>query len=704
MAEYEPFKTLTYEVGADGIVVVTIDVPERSMNVLTPDLHRDVGTAAQLLASDKNVVGAVIRSGKSTFVAGGDLKRLAGLYDLQLSPEEAYRRSRTFTESLRRLETCGKPVVAAINGAALGGGLELALACHFRIVIDNPKIPLGLPETTVGLMPGAGGTQRLPRLIGIRQAAALILSGKHVNPARALELGFVDKLATEAQLMDEARSWILERGNPVQPWDQKGFQIPGGAGLTDIKIGRLFQKLINQAGIETHHNYPAPIAALRTIFKGSVMSPIDTALEIESREFSVLSRSVVARNMTRTLFLNRGIADRLEARPAGIAKQPINKLAIAGSVEHRAALAFACARAGATSFIVGSNPAVSDQVIEEVRRIVAAAELNEETTGRLMSLITAADVLNDAEDLDLLLAGALSDGEISRLFGQIADTTIIAINPNDLTTNLAIGHNRPPANVAGWQLLGAVDEAQVAEIVIADSTGETAVARLMDFTRQLRKTPTVQKSSSQTLSRVCIGAYVSEGLCLLSDGVLPALIENAAVHAGMPLAPLALADKISLVCTDRSLPEGAAKARGVLNTLLDKEGRPGKSGGAGFYEYSDDEDKALWPGLAKHFQSMRNQPQVDVVKRRLLLIQALAAARYWEAGIVDPVNADLISVLGWGYPSYTGGVLSYIDTLGLGAFIEQCDRLAADCGERFTPSVWLREKAQKSDRVYPKMQ
>jgi len=469
------FDTLSYRVADSGVAFITIDVRDRKLNVLTPALHREIGAVADRLAADDRATGAVIHSGKSSFLAGGDLERIVRYYAMQRSAEEAYTQSRTYTESLRRLETCGKPVCVAINGAALGGGLELALACHHRVLLDDPDVLLGLPETTLGLIPGGGGTQRLPRMIGIKQAASMILSGERFNPAQALDLGVVDELASADALLRTAENWVLESGVHTQPWDQRGFRIPGGAGLSDLRAGALFLQLTAQISAEHRHNYPAPIAALRCLFNGTAVKSMDAALKIETREFSALTRDPVARNIIRTQFINKGIRRRKE--------------------------------------------------------------------------------------------------------------------------------KESPAEFA------ARDKAVV---------------------------------------EMCQSAYMAEGQRMLDEGLGPNFIENVAFAAGMASGPLAM----------------------------------------------DASEDAVNAGVADAID-------VETMKSRLLCIQALAAAERWAEGSIDPVDADLASIEGAGFPSYTGGVMSYIDTMGCETFLERCDRLATVCGARFAPSASLRTKVAENKWVYP---
>ncbi len=466
MAE-RTFETLAYQCKANGVAYITINVPDHPVNVLTPELHREIGEVAGQLAADEKAIGAVIHSGRPSFMAGGDLNRIVQYYDAGRTAEEAYTQSRIYTESLRKLETCGKPVAVAINGTALGGGLELALACHYRVVLDDPAVLLGLPEVTLGLLPGGGGTQRLPRLIGLKQAASLILSGRHVKPGEAQELGFVDQLASADDLLGKAEQWVIEKGIAQQPWDQRGFRIPGGAKLNDMNVGRLFQIQTAKISAKYQHNYPAPIAALRCLFNGTTVNSIDAGLKIETREFSALTRDPVARNIIRTAFINK------------------------------------------------------------------------------------------------------------------------------------------------------------------------------------RKRKFRAEQSDPQFIQHCKQAYMEEGSRMLAEGLNPVLVENAAWAAGMPEGPLAMAGNVEQTGTD-----------------------------------GDSID-------------------VDILKQRLLSIQALAALEFWEQGKIDPVEADLSSTLGWGYPAYTGGVMSYIDTMGINEFVSMCERFADLFGAQFKPSQWLREKAAGQDRIYP---
>lgn len=696
---------LSYQLAENGIAIITIDVKDRPMNILTPELHQDVANIAEQLRLDDKAIGAVIQSGKSTFVAGGDLKRIVGLYDLNRTAEQAYLQSRTFTEALRKLETCGKAVACAINGTALGGGLELALACHYRVVVNNPKLLLGLPETSVGLMPGAGGTQRLPRLIGIKEAAELILSGRHIGPQRALELGIVNQLVDAEHLLSEAMRWILEEGDAVQAWDKKGFQIPGGSTLNNPKIAKLCQDLTTQVAVTTRYNFPAPIAVLKTIINGTSVSSFDTALKIETREFSKLTRGAVARNMMRTLFLNKGNADRLDKRPGKIDKIKINQLAILGDSSESSSLAMICATAGINVTAISETRDKDDKslftaVKELLDQRIESGRMVSEKADTILSHIKTNNNLDVLAQLDVLMINTRVDAKIlSKHLANISDITIITVDTSKLSLTEVSAIVTDSKRVVGWHINYPADRIQAVEIVMSKNTSEETLAHVLDFTHQLRKTPLIQQEHATPFSQACITAFLEEALQMLSDGVNPILIENAARDVGMPQGPLELIDELSLAKVLKFVKEKSIAAK-VLRSMLEQHGRKGMFEGTGFYNYSGDKGKRIWQKLSEQFVMQAEQPDVDQLKQRFLNIQSLQAVSYWQSDLIDIVDADIASVLIWGFPAYTGGVLSYIDTMGIRSFIQQCEQLADKYGPRYKVSDWLYEKAKVSDRIY----
>ena len=614
------FKTLTCATRANGAAVVTIDVADRPVNVLTPDMYQDLHRLAEMVAAEDRIKGVVIQSGKKTFMAGGDLKRLVNYYGMNRSPQQAYEQSRPYTTALRKLELCGKPFAAVINGSAMGGGLELALACNYRVAADEPGVYLALPEVTVGLIPGAGGTQRLPRMIGIEKAADLILSGRRLTPREALELGIVDEVAAREDLLTVAERLVLSGKRSARPWDRKGFSVPGGAGIGDRPIAALFQQLNARAGEEYKHNYPAPLAALRCLYKGTATRSMDKALEIESQEFSMLTRRAETRNIIRTLFLHKGTMDRSAARPDDAPETTIRKLAFSGDMD---------------------TPALQPAV-EWLRKSCARADLAIDG-----DIGTAADlvfVLNGISVTDLPALGAK------------APHAVFCLASPDLLGEIAAAGNALPGEMYG-RLIGtnfpAINDGRCLEIGTLDgATAAISLAAVLDFARLTRSTPTIQRFSEQWFSTTCLQAYHDEARRMLEEGHGSAMVQNCGRFSGMKIDPLP-PDSSE---TDQSAP-----------------GSAGQAGGA------------------------------DTIKQRLLMRQALAAAAYLEHGLIEPADADVLSVLGWGFPAYLGGVASYMETPDIGRFIELCDHLGSLHGHRFAAPDWLRVRLGEDKSLYPRM-
>jgi 3-hydroxyacyl-CoA dehydrogenase / enoyl-CoA hydratase / 3-hydroxybutyryl-CoA epimerase len=704
-------ETIKYSVDRDGVALLVIDVPNRPMNVLTPEFMAELELVIGRAAGDENVKGVVIGSGKSSFIAGADLKDLVGVFARGQTAAEIYDFARSFSALFRKLETCGKPLVAAINGTALGGGLELALACHHRVALDNPKTRLGLPEVQVGLLPGAGGTQRLPRMIGIEKALPLIVEGTHLEPAKAHALGIVEELAgSEEELLAKARQWILEHGDPVQPWDKKGFKFPGGAGASRPATAQTFMVGTALVAQKTMHNYPAPIAILSCVYEGSIV-PIDKALDIESQYFVELLTGPVARNMIRTLFVDKGAADKLVRRPKDVEKVPVRKLGVLGAGMMGAGIAYVSAVAGMEVVLLDTDQAnaekgkgYSKSLLEKrVGRGKMGAAQAEEVLGRILPTTDYAEL----DGCELVIEAVFEDREIkrnvtSRTEAVIPESSIFASNTSTLPiTGLAEASVRP-ANFIGIHFFSPVDKMPLVEIIVGKQTGETAIARALDYVQQIRKTPIVVNDSRGFYTSRVFGTYVKEGVAMLAEGVKPALIENAAKMAGMPVGPLAVSDEVTLDLSYKIMKQtrkdlGEAyqphPADAVITRFHDELKRLGKRYGAGFYAYPEGGRKHLWPGLAEIYPPAAEQPDVEAVKKRLLYIQSLETARCLEEGVVtDPADADVGSIFGWGFPAWTGGTASLIDTVGIEAFLAECDRMADAFGEHYRPSEWLRTR------------
>jgi len=710
--------TIQYTVDNDGIATLLIDLPGKSMNVLCTELVSDLSECVDKVATDENVNGAVLASGKAAFVAGADLTELVTAYDRGVTAQQGYEWSRDLSHVLRKMETCGKPFAVAINGLALGGGFEVCLACHYRVMSDHPKAVLGLPEVSIGLLPGIGGTQRLPRIVGTEKALPVILQGKKLKPQKALELGVVHEIAPVDELLDRAKTWLLETPDPVAPWDAKRFRMPGGAGANTPKNAQQFMVGTSLLAANTQHNYPAPIGAISAVYEGCI-TPIDTGLDIESQYFGQLVSGVTARNMIRSLFVNKGAADKLARRPKGIEKSRVTKLGILGAGMMGAGIAYVSARAGMQVVLL-------DTEIEGAERGKAYSEglLNkaikrgystEEKAQALLNMIHPTTDYADLEDCELVIEAVFESRQIkavvtARTEAVIPENAIFASNTSTLPiTGLAEASERPESFI-GLHFFSPVDKMPLVELIVGEKSSDEAIARGLDYIQQIRKTPIVVNDSPGFYTSRVFGTSTNEGMTMLAEGINPALIENAAKMAGLPVGPLAVMDEVTLelgykisMQAANDLGDDYVEASGfpVMKKFVEELDRKGKRFGKGFYEYPEGGKKYLWPGLAELYPVMEEQPPVQEVIDRLMYRQALETARCFEEGVMDhPADADIGSIFGWGFPPWTGGTLSFIDTVGIKHFVAECDRMAETYGSRFAVSVWLRQRAEKGETFH----
>lgn len=711
-------ENIAYQVDADGIALITIDLQGRSMNVLTPAFLQEFDEIIDTVAGDEAVRGAVITSGKDSFLAGADLLGVVDEINPDTDPTEAYNRWSGLQGIYRKMETCGKPFVAAINGTALGGGLEMCLACHYRVVVDDPRAKIGLPEVQVGLMPGAGGTQRLPRMIGLEAALPLMLQGTHLAPARAVTAGIVEELAPVGEEVERARQWILQGGSAEQPWDQKGFKFPGGAGLMHPKA--IQTQMLGTALLQktTNHNYPAPIAIMSAVYEGSVV-PMDTALRIESKYFAALLTSAEARNMVRTLFVNKGAADKLVRRPDGVDRSKVTRLGILGAGMMGAGIAFVSARAGMQVVLLDQSKEAAEKGKDYSRALlqkrIDRGRMDADKAAALLELIHTTSDYADLAGCELVIEAVFEDRDIkadvtAKAEAVIDEDAIFASNTSTLPiTGLARASARPDRFI-GIHFFSPVDKMPLVEVILGKETADIATARALDYIQQIRKTPIVVNDSRGFYTSRVFSLYTREGIAMLAEGVKPALIENVAKHAGMPVGPLAVTDEVSLELayhitkqTRADLGEAYEVSAGdaVVAKMVEALDRRGKRFGKGFYDYPEGGRKHLWTGLAEHFPVSDEQPAPHEVKTRLLYVQAIDAARCLEEGVLThPADADIGSVFGWGFPPCTGGALSFIDTIGTTAFVAEADRLAAAYGPRFSVPEGLRAMAKAGETYY----
>lgn len=706
-----------YKVDGDGIATLTLDMPGRPMNVLDLQMIEALDREIDRFTADAGVKGVILTSGKSAFMAGADIHMFKQLTGPDVPVEKVYEFNAIPSRVLRRLETCGKPVVAAINGTALGGGYELCLATHHRIAADNASALIGLPEVGLGLLPGGGGTQRLPRMLGIKAALELLTEGRQLSPQDALAAGLVDKVVAADDLLAEARRWLLsEDATAVQPWDRKGFRIPGG-GVFTAATNPIFIAANALVQARTWHNYPAPQAILSCVYEG-LQVPLEKGLRIEQRYFTQLVRGAVSQNIIRTTFVNKRAADKLVRRPKDIEKMPTRKLGILGAGLMGSGIAHVAAKAGIDVVVLDTDMARAENGRAYSARIldkqVQRGKMTQAQCDAILGRIKPTVTYDDLEGCDLVIEAVIEDRAIkadvtAMAEARIGSDAVYASNTSTLPiTGLAEASKRPESFV-GMHFFSPVEKMPLVEVIVGQKTTPRAVAKALDFVAQVRKTPIVVNDSRGFFTSRVIAKYIHEGCHMLAEGVKPALIENAARLAGMPVGPLNLVDetKIDLAyhITEQARRDmgdayRVSKAEEVIIRMYEL-GRWGKLAGKGFYEYPQGGEKYLWPGLATEFPQSDKTHDVEDLKKRLLYSMAIDTVRCLEENVLtDPVDGDIGAVFGLGFATYTGGPMSLIDTVGPAQFVADCRRLASLYGERFTPPKLLEKLAAENRKFY----
>jgi 3-hydroxyacyl-CoA dehydrogenase/enoyl-CoA hydratase/3-hydroxybutyryl-CoA epimerase len=725
------FKNFKVETDADGIALVTWDIPGRSMNVLDETSVNELEEIVKQTSADAAVKGVVITSSKDAFCAGADLSMLEGMSKtyagmLKDKGEVAanqmlFDQSRRFSLVFRAIETCGKPWAAAINGLALGGGFELTLSCHYRVAADNPKTRLGLPEIKVGLFPGAGGTQRVPRIVPPQDAMTMLLKGEAVNVAKAKALNLIHAVVPPADMIKAAKDWIKGGGKALAPWDDKNFKLPGGpvyskAGMMMFPAGNAIYRR------ETYDNYPAARAVMSCVYEG-LQLPIDAGLRVESRYFAQVLRSKEAAAMIRSLFLSMQELNKGARRPEGVPPTKVKKLAVIGAGFMGASVGYVSARAGIDVILIDRDQASADKgkahaqsVIDDLVKKGRASDKDRETT---MSRISATADYSAIRDCDLVIEAVFENREVkaetyAKAQPFLKEGAIFASNTSTLPINSLAESFKDQAKFIGIHFFSPVEKMMLVEIILGKNTGDLAIATALDYTRQIGKTPIVVNDSRGFFANRCVLRFTAEGLEMLLEGVPPAMIENCAKMAGMPVGPLSLSDEVALdlilkimKATEADLGSQAVDQaqKKLMVELVDKQGRFGRKNGKGFYDYPEKGkgQKSLWAGLAplqpKHLDP--DTLDVEELKQRFLVVQAVEAARTVEDHvIVDPREADVGSILGFGFAPFTGGTLSYIDFMGTKKFVELCHKLEAKYGSRFTPPKLLEDMAAKGETFY----
>src|SRR3984957_2563185 len=723
------FQNFTLDVDADGIALVTWNMPGRSMNVIDAKVMEELAAIVERVANEAGIKGAVLTSGKDAFCAGADLTMLEAqsrpFTDLLKSQGEEAANKRLFEEGrklsviARRMETSGKPWVAAINGTAMGGGFELALACHHRIASENDKTRLGLPEIKVGLFPGGGGTQRIARMMPPADALQFLLKGDQLRLNRAKAMKLVDEIVPAGELTQKARDWIKAGGTAKAPWDVDGFKLPGGPVYS--KAGMMVFPPANALyRRETYDNYPAARAILQVVYEG-LQLPMDQALRVESRYFAKILRSPEAAAMIRSLFVSMQELNKGARRPAEVPAKPIKKTGVLGAGFMGAGIAYVSAQAGIDVVLIDRDQDAADKGKAHSQKLISDQINRGRATSAdrdaLLAHITATPDYAALADCDLVIEAVFEDRTvkeevIAKAQAAIGKQTVFGSNTSTLPISSLAKNFKDPGRFVGIHFFSPVDRMMLVEVILGKKTGDAALATALDYVRAIRKTPIVVNDSRGFYTSRVVGTYIREGHLMLAEGVPAAMIENVGRMAGMPVGPLSLNDEVAvdlawkiLKATEADLgPEAIdVRQKALLEEMVEKRGRYGRKNGKGFYDYPQSGPKRLWPGLAELQTNKLDPDSLDVeeLKTRLLAIQALESARCVEEGVVtDMREADVGSILGFGYAPFTGGTISYIDGMGTKAFVELCKGLAKRHGSRFKPGRLLRDLATTGETFY----
>jgi 3-hydroxyacyl-CoA dehydrogenase/enoyl-CoA hydratase/3-hydroxybutyryl-CoA epimerase len=719
----------TLDIDADGIALITWDMPGRSMNVITMDVIAELSKLVEQVADDKAIKGAVITAGKDAFCGGADLTMLEGMgatyADMRRKQGEEAAAKYVFDESrklsllYRRLETCGKPFVCALNGTAMGGGFELALACHYRVAADNPKTRLGLPEIKIGLFPGAGGTQRVARMLQPADALQFLLKGEQLKTDRAKAMKLIDAVVPQADLVKAAKDWIKAGGKAVKPWDEKGFKLPGG--LVYSKAGMMTFPAANAIyRRETYDNYPAARAILQVVYEGLQLD-MDTALRVESRWFAKILRSPEAAAMIRSLFVSMQELNKGARRPAAEPPSSLKKIGIVGAGFMGAGIAQVSAAAGLEVVLIDRDQETADKGKAGLHKALSDRVMKGRMKGAerdaLLEKITPTADYAALKDCDLVIEAVFEDRKvksdvIAKIQAVIGDEAIFASNTSTLPITSLAAEFKEPKRFVGIHFFSPVDRMMLVEIILGKETGDRALAVALDYVRAIRKTPIVVNDSRGFYTSRVVGTYIREGHLMLMDGVPAAMIENVGRMAGMPVGPLSLNDEVAvdlawkiLKATEADLGSDAIdpRQRGLLEEMVEKRQRFGRKNGKGFYDYPQGQPKKLWPAL-NELQSVKLNPDaidIDELKLRLLGIQALETARCFEEHVLTDVReADVGSILGFGFAPFSGGTLSWIDQMTPKTFVGLLRKFEAKFGDRFTPNKLLLDLAEKNETFY----
>ncbi len=722
------YKNFTVATDADGIALVTWDMPGKSMNVFTTEVMEELNAIVDATVADSAVKGVVITSGKSSFSGGADLSMIKAMFtfyndEKAANPDTAAQKLfdlvGRMTGLFRKLETCGKPWVSAINGTCMGGALEMSLACHGRVASNAKSVKIALPEVKVGIFPGAGGTQRVSRLADAQSALQMMTTGQSLTASRAKAMNLVHQVVEPDQLIPAAKQMIKDGLKPVAPWDEKGFKVPGG-GIWTPASAQLWPAAPAILRRETAGNYPGALAILKCVYEG-LQVPFDTALKIEQRYFTQVLQTTEAFSMIRSLFISMQELGKGARRPAGQPKTELKKIGVVGAGFMGASIAYVSAAAGLEVTLIDRDldAASKGKATGEglAKDSVGKGRLTQDEAAAILARITPSADYADLRDAGLVIEAVFEDREVKKAVIEaveevLPEGAIFASNTSTLPITGLAKNSRRPTDFIGIHFFSPVEKMMLTEVILGKETGDKALAVALDYVAAIKKTPIVVNDTRGFFVNRCVLRYMAESYDMLIEGVPPVMIENAAKMAGMPVGPLALNDEVAidlslkiLKATVADLGDNAIDPRHMelVARMVEKEGRFGRKNTKGFYDYPPKPaKKSLWPELKTFYpQKKADEVDIEVLKQRFLVTIALEAARTVEEGIVtDPREADVGSILGFGFAPYTGGALSYIDGMGAKAFVELAEKLAASYGPHFKPTPLLKDMAAKGETFY----
>ena len=721
-----------YSIDSDGVAIISWDVPNKTMNVMSLEGLKELDKHFDAALSDDRVKGIIVTSGKRDFAGGMDLNVLADMKTAQgENPAQGlFNGIMQIHKLLRKIELAGmdpktkkgaKPVAAAITGTAAGIGLELPLACHRIFAIDNEKSKIGLPEILVGIFPGAGGTTRLVRKLGAMNAAPFLLEGKMLSPSKMKLAGVIDELTEESDLLSRAKAWVLDATDAdcIKPWDDKSYKMPGG-GPYHPNGYMTFAGASVMVNSKTQGAFPAAKTLLSAVYEGAQV-PFETALKIEARWFTKILMNPSSESMIRSLFINKEALEKGAVRPKDIPNQKVEKIGILGAGMMGAGISYVSALAGIKVVLLDmkEEDAQKGKIhAENLLNIgIKRKKIDEKKKSAVLDLICPTTKFEDLKDCDLIVEAVFEDpavkAEVTKKAEAIIDKNcIFASNTSTLPiTSLASASERPEQFI-GIHFFSPVDKMLLVEIIKGSVTGDVAVAKALDYVRQIKKTPIVVNDARFFYANRCIIPYVNEGAMMVSEGITPASIENAAKQLGFPLGPLQLTDETSIdlgvkiiratrAAMGNEYPE---KNGDEVSFKLFEEGRLGRKTNAGFYDYDEKGKRTyLWNGLNETWPVKKHQPNFEEIKNRLMLSQVLEAVKAFEEGVLEDIReGDVGAILGWGFAPWSGGPFGWVDMVGIQNVVNMCNTLSESEGQRFVAPKILLDMAKNNETFYGK--